>query len=78
MLFPVPKYFSTQRWRYRFSSVMGDESVMGDVAPLIPMWFWSNNHRRKGQGDKKQVMGNRLWVIGKNTKHSVESMGHEA
>jgi hypothetical protein len=18
---------------------------MGDVAPLIPMWFWSNNHR---------------------------------
>jgi hypothetical protein len=51
---------------------------MGDVVPLIPMWFWSNNHRRKGQGDKKQVMGNRLWVIGKNTKHSVESMRHEA
>ena len=42
--------------------------VMGDIAPLIPMWFWSNNHRRKGQGDKKQVMGNRLWVIGKDSK----------
>ena len=25
---------------------------MGDVVPLIPMWFWSNNHRRKEQGDK--------------------------
>ena len=34
--------------------------VSGDVAPLIPMWFWSNNHRRKVQGNESEGQGAEL------------------